>query len=326
VILRNPCNAGFARASIPDQVHRPNSFSLNNDAQLEPKSAARLARIDRFPSLAIAGVSFVIDGRLQNAFAPLPHLSKKSFAFVAQADRPCRFRRKSVDNRPFSLMRLRRLLCVRSSVMPPLGFLDEAFLFLRRNRLSACATARLEVCHLPLPRPFMARLTANRFRVRPASNISVPTHILRKHPVPLVCRRLRVVSANLSERTRRRVACLATLFLNRRLRTRAATYWYLVCWHILLRPPHGAFRQMPAAANVRHPMNATNANRSSPCSRRAHRSSAAVAGLTEEQEKHIPARPMVIFGAVEHIATSETICSPRSPKRATPRSRHQSCA
>ena len=32
------------------------------------------------------------------------------------------------------------------------------------------------------------------------------------------------------------VACAATLFLNRRLRTKAATYCYLVCWHILLRP------------------------------------------------------------------------------------------
>jgi hypothetical protein len=32
------------------------------------------------------------------------------------------------------------------------------------------------------------------------------------------------------------VACLATLFVNRRLRRRVHTYWYLLFWHLLLRP------------------------------------------------------------------------------------------
>ncbi len=78
VVIRNPCNAGFARAVNQGIKVASAEFILllNNDAQLEPGALCAFAgEFDRLPNLAIAGGQLRYpDGRLQSAFAPLPSL------------------------------------------------------------------------------------------------------------------------------------------------------------------------------------------------------------------------------------------------------------
>ncbi len=248
VILRNPCNAGFARAVNSGIQVASTEFILllNNDAQLEPEALRALAEgFDRFPSLAIAGGQLRYpDGRLQNAFAPLPSLVEEILPLsLLKLIDPVRFRRKSVDNRPiFVDCVFGACLCVRRSVLPPLGFLDEGFFFFFEE-IDWCRRAQrlgFEVCHLPAAKAVHGGgLTANRFRgpARVEYQRSKLTYFRKASGTAgYVAVSVVLFLRTLVNALAGGVACLATLFLNRRLRTRAATYWYLVCWHILLRP------------------------------------------------------------------------------------------
>ena len=252
-VLQNRCNAGFARAAnqgICRATAAPSSAEfillLNNDAQLDSGALeAFAAGFDSLPNLAIAGGQLRYpDGRLQSAFAPLPSIGEEILPrALLKLFLPVRFRRKTLDQNPLAVpCVLGACLCVRRSVLPRLGLLDEDYFFFfeeiewcrRAGRLGA------EVYYLPQARALHGHgQTANRFRG--------PARVEYQRSKLIFFRKTSnraaylLVSAIIVLRTAVNalagaVACIATLFVNRRLRRRVHTYWYLLFWHLLLRP------------------------------------------------------------------------------------------
>ena len=252
-VLRNRCNAGFARAAnqgICRATAAPSSVEfillLNNDAQLDSGALeAFAAGFDSLPSLAIAGGQLRYpDGRLQSAFAPLPSLGEEILPrALLKLVRPVRFRRKTLDQNPLAVpCVLGACLCVHRSVLPRLGLLDEDYFFFFEE-IEWCRRAGqfgAEVYYLPQARALHGHgQTANRFRG--------PARVEYQRSKLIFFRKTSnraaylLVSAIIVLRTAVNalagaVACLATLFVNRRLRRRVHTYWYLLFWHLLLRP------------------------------------------------------------------------------------------
>src|SRR5580692_4635530 len=172
-VIRNNCNAGFARA-VNQGIRQASSkfiLLLNNDAQLEPSALRAFAdAFDALPNLAIAGGQLRYpSGRLQSAFAPLPSVAEeilpRSVLNMISSDR---FRRKTAQKNPTAVeCVLGACLCVRTSVLPKLGLLDEDYFFFfeeiewcqRAHRMGA------EVYYLPAARAIHSQgQTANRFR------------------------------------------------------------------------------------------------------------------------------------------------------------------
>jgi hypothetical protein len=252
-LIRNKCNAGFARAvnqgiALALGAPSPPEFILllNNDAQLEPGALTAFTDgFDSLPNLAIAGGQLRYpDGRLQSAFAPLPAPAEDLLPrFLLRLVNPARFRRKSPSSTPMPVeCVLGACLAVRVSVLGRLGLLDEDFFFYfeeiewcqRAHRIGA------EVYYLPAARAIHGQgQTANRFRG--------PARVEYQRSRLTFFRKTRgqfsyaTVSAALTFRTLINavscaIAVAATLGLNPRLRFRARTYWYQLSWHALLRP------------------------------------------------------------------------------------------
>ena len=252
-IIRNSCNAGFAKAvnqgiKLAMSVPSPPEFILllNNDAQLEPGALhAFAAGFDTLPNLAIAGGQLRYpSGRLQSAFAPLPSVAEeilpRSVLSMISSDR---FRRKTAQQNPTAVeCVLGACLCVRTSVLSKLGLLDEDYFFFfeeiewcqRAHRMGA------EVYYLPAARAIHSQgQTANRFRgpSRVEYQRSKLTFFRKTRTVTAyVAVSIILVLGTLINALAGVIACVATLFLNRRLRARTATYWYLLSWQLLLRP------------------------------------------------------------------------------------------
>jgi GT2 family glycosyltransferase len=252
-LIRNTCNAGFARAvnqGIREVLAQPSPAEfillLNNDAQLQPGALRAFSDgFDALPNLVIAGGQLHYpDGRLQSAFAPLPTVAEEILPrFILKLISPARFRRKTLDERPILAESvLGASLCVRSTALPLLGLLDEDYFFFFEE-IDWCRRAWLmgaEVYYLPKAQAIhRGGYTANRFRgpARVEFQRSKLTYF-RKSRKPLV---FHVVSVILGLRTlinalSNTVLCAATLCFSTRLRMKAWTYWYLLCWHLLLRP------------------------------------------------------------------------------------------
>jgi len=252
-VIRNSCNAGFARAvnqgiKLAEAETSPAEFILllNNDAQLEPGALRAFADgFDSLPNLAIAGGQLHYpDGRLQSAFAPLPSLAEEILPRILLIlIMPDRFRRKTLVDQPISVeCVLGACLCVRSAILPRLGLLDEDYFFFFEE-IEWCQRAirmGTEVYYLPAARAIHGQgQTADRFRG--------PSRVEYQRSKLTFFRNTRtpaaylVVSAVLVLRTlinalSGAVMCVATLFLNKGLRLKTGTYWYLFFWHVLLRP------------------------------------------------------------------------------------------
>ncbi|MGO8759412.1 MAG: glycosyltransferase family 2 protein [Terracidiphilus sp.] len=249
-LVRNSCNAGFARA-VNQGIRQTTAeffLLLNNDARLEPGAlSAFAAGFDARPNLAIAGAQLCYPGgRLQNSFAPLPSVAEELVPLpLLRLLSPRRFRRKTAQTEPFAVGSVfGACLAVRAAFLPRLGLLDEDFFFFFEE-IEWCQRARrvgLEVWVLPSARAAHGGgATANRFRG--------PARIEYQRSKLTFFRKTRsraswwAVSSFLVVRTfvnalSGAVACLATLFLIRRLRQKAATYWFLLAWHFLFRPAH----------------------------------------------------------------------------------------
>ena len=252
-VIRNNCNAGFAKAvnhGIMRASAGPSSpeflLLLNNDAQLESGALQAFAHgFDSLPNLAIAGGQLHYpDGRLQSAFAPLPSLAEEILPLLLlKLISPHRFRRKTPSENPTAVeCVLGACLCVRSSVLPRLGLLDEDYFFFFEE-IEWCQRARqmgAEVYYLPGARAVHGQgKTANRFRG--PSRVEYQRSKLtffRKTRIPAAYFAVSVflVLRTLINALSGAVMCAATLFLNKRLRLKAGTYWYLFCWHLMLRP------------------------------------------------------------------------------------------
>ncbi len=247
-VIRNICNAGFARAVNQGTAHASSEFILllNNDARLEPGALRAFADgFDTLPNLAIAGGQLRYpDGRLQSAFTPLPSFAEEILPhFVLRLISPDRFRRKTLDEHPILVESvLGACLCVRNSVLPTLGLLDEDYFFYFEE-IDWCRRAWQiggEVCYLPSARAVhLGGHTANRFRgpARVEYQRSKLTYFRKSHrPAAFYFVSGFVVLRTLINALFGTLMCAATLCLNERLRLKAATYWYLFCWHALLRP------------------------------------------------------------------------------------------
>lgn len=247
-MIRNHCNAGFARAvnQAIEQSSAEFILLLNNDAQLEPGALQAFAEaFDKLPDLAIAGGQLRYpDGRLQSAFAPLPSVEEEILPLaLLKLISPGRFRRKTSETEPIAVeCVLGACFCVRSSVLPRLGLLDEDYFFFFEE-IEWCQRARrigAEVYYLPAARAtHVGGQTANRFRG--------PSRVEYQRSKLIFFRKTHSTAAYLSvsvflvfrtfiNALSGAVMCAATLFLNKRFRLKAATYWYLLCWHLLLRP------------------------------------------------------------------------------------------
>jgi hypothetical protein len=252
-VIRNSCNAGFAKAVNQGIKHAsatpsPAEFVLllNNDAQLEPGALQAFASgFDRLPNLALAGGQLHYpDGRLQSAFAPLPSLAEEILPrFLLKLIAPVRFQRKTQDENPVAVeCVLGACLSVRIAVLTRLGLLDEDYFFFFEE-IEWCQRAwrmGAEVYYLPAARAVHGQgQTANRFRG--------PSRVEYQRSKLTFFRKTRsfaayfAVSVFLVLRTLINalfgtVMCAATLFLNKRLRLKAGTYWYLLWWHLMLRP------------------------------------------------------------------------------------------
>ncbi len=249
-LIRNPCNAGFARAVNQGIRQTASEFVLllNNDAQLESGAlAAFSAAFDERPRLAIAaGHLHSPNGRLQSAFAPLPSVAEELLPLpLLRLLAPNRFRRKTLETQPIAVESVfGACLCVRAAILPSLGLLDEDYFFFFEE-IEWCQRARrmgLEVWFLPSARATHAGgATANRFRgpARVEYQRSKLTFFRKTgNPAAYLVVSTFLVVRTLVNALACAVACAATLFLNRRLRLKAATYGYLFFWHLLLRPAH----------------------------------------------------------------------------------------
>jgi hypothetical protein len=251
-LLLNRCNAGFARAAnqgINQGIRQTDAefvLLLNNDARLERGALRAFAEgFDKRPKMAIAGGQLRYpDGRLQSAFAPLPSLAEELIALpLLRLLKPNRFRRKALMSGPMAVESVfGACFCVRTAFLPRLGLLDEDYFFFFEE-IEWCQRARLmglEVWYLPSARAeHGGGATANRFRGRARVEYqrSKLTFFRKTRNRPSYL----VVSVFLVLRTFiNALACAvgsaATLFLNRKVRLKAATYWYLFFWHLLLRP------------------------------------------------------------------------------------------
>jgi N-acetylglucosaminyl-diphospho-decaprenol L-rhamnosyltransferase len=252
-VLRNGCNAGFSRAVNQGIRHalaeaHPPEFVLllNNDAQLDPGALHAFAEgFDSRPTLAIAGGQLRYpDGRLQSAFAPLPSLAEEILPrFLLRLIAGDRFRRKSIADQSMPVESvLGACIAVRAATLPRLGLLDEDFFFFFEE-IEWCRRAHqlgFNVVYLPQARAIHGQgQTADRFRgpARVEYQRSKLNYFRKTRSLPAYL----LLSAVLVLRTlinalAGAVACLATLCLNRRIRSRTHTYWYLIGWHLLLRP------------------------------------------------------------------------------------------
>lgn len=247
-IIRNPCNAGFARAVNQGLAQAQGDFALllNNDAQLQPGALRAFAdAFDQIPEMVIAGGQLrYADGRLQNAIAPLPTLAAE---FLPRALLkwifPRRFQGKMTEGTPTAVESIiGACLAVRRSALPRLGLLDEDYFFFMEET-EWCQRARrlgFQVYHVPEARAVHAQgQTANRFRSAARIEFQRSKLIFFKKTRPfaayLVLTTLLPLKSLINALSNT-VLCLLTACASAHQRTKTLGYWHITLWHMLGRP------------------------------------------------------------------------------------------
>jgi len=247
-IIRNRCNAGFARAVNQGLRRASGEFILllNNDAQLQPGALRAFAEaFDKISGLAIAGGQLRYpDGRLQNAFAPFPTLASELLPNTwLQYFAPSRFQRKSDATDPFAVESvIGACLAVRGSTLPALGLLDEDYFFFWEETEWCLRARRLgfQVYHLPAARVVhLQGNTANRFHAGARVEFQRSKLIFFKKNRGLTAFygvSVLLILGTLINALGNSALCIAILFAMRSVRRKARIYWYLMTWHLLGRP------------------------------------------------------------------------------------------
>ena len=253
LILRNPCNAGFARAVNRGlrAVSAEFYLLLNNDAELQPGALRAFAEaFDATLRLAIAGGQLRYpNGRLQSAFAPLPTLAEELIPLnFLKWSNPGRYVRSSetLEAREVESV-FGACLAVRSAALSGFGLLDEDFFFYFEE-VEWCRRARLagyKVRYVPAAQAtHVLGLTANRFRNLARIELQRSKLLyFRKCASPAS---YGVLSAFLIFRTfvnalSGSIACLFTLGIPVKLRKNTLAYWSIFAWHIRGRPASVGF-------------------------------------------------------------------------------------
>jgi len=183
-LVSNRCNAGFARAANQGigQTDAEFVLLLNTDARLESGAlAAFAAGFDERPKLAIAGGQLRYpDGRLQSAFAPLPSVAEELLPLpLLRLLAPNRFRRKILKSEHMAVESVfGACFCVRASLLPRLGLLDEDYFSFSKRLSGADAPGsralRSGICRLRGPST-AAEQQRSVFAAQRALNISAPS-------------------------------------------------------------------------------------------------------------------------------------------------------
>ena len=249
-VLRNGCNAGFARAVNRGlrEIGRATEFVLllNNDARLEFGALAALAEaFDERPKLAIAGGQLRYPGgRLQSAFAPLPTLTEELIPmnFLKWA-RPARYVRTSASGETREVESVfGACLAVRVAALESFGLMDEEFFFYFEE-VEWCRRAGLAgwtLAHVPGARVEHALgLTANRFRGE--ARIELQRSKLQYFRKCGSRGAYLLLSGFLVFRTLVNavfgsLAVILTLGLQGKVRRNTAAYWRMSAWHAAGRP------------------------------------------------------------------------------------------
>ncbi len=248
MIIRNPCNAGFARAVNQGLAQAQGDFALllNNDAQLQPGALRAFAdTFDQIPEMAIAGGQLhYADGRLQNAIAPLPTLTAELLPrALLKWILPHRFQSKMATGIPVAVESvIGACLTVRRSTLPQLGLLDEDYFFFLEET-EWCQRARrlgFQVYHVPAARVLHAQgQTANRFRTAARIEFQRSKLIFFKKSRPftsyLVLTALLPIKSLINALSNT-LLCLLTACTNARQRAKTLGYWHITLWHMLGRP------------------------------------------------------------------------------------------
>lgn len=247
-LIRNDCNAGFARAVNRGLEQASGEFVLllNNDAQLEDGCLRAFAEaFDRIPDLFIAGGQLHYpDGRPQNAIAAIPDLAGEllpKFLSKRFATHQPHGKAQLAQPQPVESV-IGACLAVRRALIPQLGALDEDYFFFLEET-EWCLRARrrgYQVYHVPAARALHAQgQTAKRFRS--AARIEFQRSKLiffRKTRGPvayLIVSALLPIKA-LINAAFNSFACALTLCLAARQRARTLGYWRIALWHCLGRP------------------------------------------------------------------------------------------
>ena len=247
-ILRNGCNAGFARA-VNRGIRATSSefvLLLNNDAELQPGALAAFAQaFDARQKLAIAGGQLRYpNGGLQSAFAPLPTLMQEFVPvnFLKWA-RPNVYVRSTSDETTREVESVfGACLAVRSEALGSIGLLDEDFFFYFEE-IDWCLRARRlgwQVCYVAAARAVhLLAHTADRYRGDARIELQRSKLLyFRKHSSALG---YGLLSTYLVVRTfinafSGSLGLLCTLGLKRKLRTKTGAYWRMAQWHASGRP------------------------------------------------------------------------------------------
>ena len=247
-IIRNNCNAGFARAVNQGIAYAVGEFILllNNDAQLQPGALRAFAEaFDRISKLAIAGGQLHYpDGRRQNAVARFPTLMSELLPHtLLEWIHPSRFKGIVVTDEPTAVESvIGACVTVRRAVLPTIGTLDEDYFFFYEETEWCQRAQRLgfQVFHLPAARALhLQGGTAKRFRGRARVEFQRSKLIFFKKTQPPAiyrCASVLVTAGTCVDAVVNAALCVLTCFTVQRLRTKTRVYLYLMAWHFMGRP------------------------------------------------------------------------------------------
>ncbi|NTV10459.1 MAG: glycosyltransferase family 2 protein [Zoogloea sp.] len=246
-IIRNGCNAGFARAVNAGLrgVHTEFALLLNNDAELDREALSVLA--DTFDTIGraamLGGRLLYADGRLQNAVAPFPRL-------LAELLPPALYRCVAPEHPPGRPQTAQPLLvesvigalfAVRMQAVAEFGLLDEDFFFFLEETewCHRAAAHGWQVWHVPAARAIHAQgATAKRFNAlaRIEYQRSKLTYFRKTRPalywLALFLLALKAFANALG-------GCLGTVLtlgLATKLRQKTAVYVRILFWYLAGRP------------------------------------------------------------------------------------------
>lgn len=249
-IIRNSCNAGFARAVNQGLRRVGTEFALllNNDAQLQPGALRAFAQMfARKSRVAFAGGQlFYPDGRQQNSVAAIPTAWTEVVPkFFLKLFNPARFSGKAVGDQPKAVESvIGACLAVRVTALPDVGLLDEDFFFYMEET-EWCMRAQRRgymVYYVPEAKAIHIQgKSANAFRTQ--ARIEYHRSRLLFFEKTETWATLQVlyfifVTRSITNVLTNSLLCLLTLCLSRRQRLKTLGYWTILLWYAAGRPRH----------------------------------------------------------------------------------------